>query len=70
MSANDKQEVLLRIKGVKEYVPITTSSIYKKMAGGAFPKQHKIGGTAFWKLSEIQDYIEKGDDWVQKKRKK
>jgi predicted DNA-binding transcriptional regulator AlpA len=69
MSANNKQEVLLRIKGVKDYIPISTAAIYKKMATGEFPKQHKIGGTAFWKLSEIQEYIEKGDDWVEKKKK-
>jgi len=69
MSTNNKQEVLLRIKGLKEYVPISTASIYKKMAAGKFPLQHKIAGTAFWKLSEVQEYIEKGDNFIQKKRK-
>lgn len=66
MSANNTNEMLLRLKKVKEYVPITTSSIYQKMANGKFPKQVKIGGSAFWRMSDIQEYIEKGDDWVQK----
>uniref|UniRef100_UPI004047D640 helix-turn-helix transcriptional regulator n=1 Tax=Aliarcobacter sp. TaxID=2321116 RepID=UPI004047D640 len=66
MSANNTNEMLLRLKKVKEYVPITTSSIYQKMAKGKFPKQVKIGGTAFWRMSDIQEYIAKGDDWVQK----
>lgn len=67
MSVNNTNEMLLRIKKVKEYIPISTGSIYQKMADGKFPKQVKIGGTAFWKMSDIQEYIEKGDDWVQKK---
>ena len=66
MSVNINNEVLLRIKKVREYIPISVSLIYQKMADGKFPKKVKIGGTAFWKMSDIQDYIEKGDDWVQK----
>ena len=60
------KEILLRIKGVKVYVPLSTASIYAKMAKGKFPKVHKIGGTAFWKMSEIQEYITQGDNYVQK----
>ena len=70
MSINEKREVLLRVKGVKEYVPISTATIYKKITAGKFPSQHKIGGTAFWKLSEIQEYIEKGDEWIKKDKKR
>ncbi|MDD2640280.1 MAG: AlpA family phage regulatory protein [Arcobacteraceae bacterium] len=66
MSANNREERLLRLRMVKEYIPLSTAGIYKKMAEGRFPKQHNIGGTAFWKLSEIQEYIEKGNDWIQK----
>lgn len=60
------EEKLLRIKDVKVYIPLSTPSIYEKMAKGKFPKVHKIGGTAFWKMSDIQAYIEQGDKYVQK----
>jgi predicted DNA-binding transcriptional regulator AlpA len=62
---NSKEERLLRLKSVKEYIPLATPTIYAKMKEGKFPKQHNIGGTAFWKLSEIQDFIQKGNDWRQ-----
>jgi len=65
MNKNDNNEILLRMKQLREYVPISVSLIYQKIANGKFPKQHKIGGTAFWKMSEIQAYIEQGDEWVQ-----
>lgn len=60
------EEKLLRIKDVKAYIPLSTASIYAKMSQGKFPKVHKIGGTAFWKMSEIQEYITQGDNYVQK----
>jgi len=57
-----EEEKLLRLRDVKEFIPISTASIYKKMKELRFPGVHKFGGTAFWKLSEIQDYINKGED--------
>jgi len=71
MSANNNNnERLLKLATVKEYIPMSTAGIYRKIKEGKFPPQHKIGGTAFWRLSEIQDYIEKGDGWVQNSNKK
>lgn len=60
-------ERLLRRKDVQEIVPISTAAIYAKMKDLKFPQVHKYGGTAFWKLSEIQEYIEKGEEYVYKK---
>lgn len=62
-----KEEKLLRLKDVKEFVPISTASIYGKMKELKFPSVHKFGGTAFWKWSEIQEYIEKGEEYVHQK---
>lgn len=62
-------EKLLRIKDVKNYVPISTSGIYKKMSELKFPLVCKIGGTAFWKLSEIQKYINEGDNYISENTK-
>lgn len=63
-------ERLLRRKDVQEIVPISTASIYAKMKDLKFPQVHKYGGTAFWKLSEIQEYIEKGEEYVHQKLEK
>jgi predicted DNA-binding transcriptional regulator AlpA len=60
-------EKLLRLKGVKEYIPLPTPTIYAKIKALRFPKQYKYGGTACWKLSEIQEYINKGEEWVHQK---
>lgn len=60
-------ERLLRRKDVQEIVPMSTAAIYSKMKDLKFPQVHKYGGTAFWKLSEIQEYIEKGEEYVYKK---
>ncbi|WP_044417588.1 helix-turn-helix transcriptional regulator [Halarcobacter anaerophilus] len=61
------KERLLRRKDVQEIVPMSTAAIYSKMKDLKFPKVHKYGGTAFWKLSEIQEYIEKGENYVHQK---
>lgn len=60
-------ERLLRRKDVQEIVPLSTSGIYSKMKDLKFPKVYKYGGTAFWKMSEIQEYIEKGEEYVNQK---
>ncbi|MGB6328545.1 MAG: AlpA family phage regulatory protein [Halarcobacter sp.] len=60
-------ERLLRRKDVQKIIPISTASIYCKMKDLKFPQVYKYGGTAFWKLSEIQEYIEKGEEYVHQK---
>ncbi len=61
------EERLLRRKDVQKIVPISTATIYNKIKALRFPKQIKNGGTACWKMSEIQEYIEKGEDYVHRK---
>lgn len=61
------EERLLRRKDVQKIVPIATATIYNKMKELRFPSVHKFGGTAFWKFSEIQEYIDKGEDYVHQK---
>ena len=63
-----KEEKLLRLRDVKEFIPMSTASVYKKMKELKFPSVHKFGGTAFWKLSEIQEYIDKGEEVFHKKQ--
>ena len=53
---------LVRIRGLKEYIPSPTSTIYAKMKALKFPQQQKIGGTAYWRMSHIQLYIDIGEE--------
>jgi predicted DNA-binding transcriptional regulator AlpA len=61
------EEKLLRRKDVQKIVPIATATIYAKIKALRFPKQIKNGGTACWKMSEIQEYIDKGEEYVHQK---
>lgn len=61
------EERLLRRKDVQKIVPIATATIYKKIKALRFPRQIKNGGTACWKLSEVQEYINKGEEYVHQK---
>ena len=56
------EERLLRRKDVQKIVPISTATIYNKIKNLRFPKQHKYGGTACWKMSEVQLYIDIGEE--------
>lgn len=56
------EERLLRRKDVQKIVPIATATIYAKIKALRFPKQIKNGGTACWKNSEIQLYIDIGEE--------
>ena len=50
---------LLRISGVQLIVPLSTSTIYKKMAAGEFPRPCHMPGTtiAAWLESDIEQWI-------------
>lgn len=54
-----KEDKLLKMASVLEYVQISKSKLYEMMAKNEFPKPRKIGASALWKLSEIQEFIEK-----------
>ncbi|OCL89455.1 helix-turn-helix transcriptional regulator [Arcobacter porcinus] len=62
-------EKLLRKPQVIEITGIAGSTIYAKMKQLRFPSQHKYGGTACWKLSEVQEYIKIGEEEYSKKIK-
>lgn len=54
-----KEDKLLKMASVLEYVQISKSKLYEMMAKNEFPKARKIGANSLWKLSEIQEFIEK-----------
>ncbi|WP_152059382.1 helix-turn-helix transcriptional regulator [Aliarcobacter butzleri] len=56
------EEKLLRRKDVQKIVPIATATIYAKIKALRFPKQIKNGGTACWKMSQVQLYIDIGEE--------
>ena len=58
---------LLRKPQVIELTGIKGSTIYAKMKQLRFPIQHKYGGTACWKMSEIQEYIDNGEEFIHQK---
>ena len=58
---------LLRRPEVEKMVAAKCSTIYAKIKKLRFPKQYKYGGTACWKMSEIQEYIDKGEEYVHQK---
>ena len=55
-------ETLLRRQEVEKLIGIKCATIYQKSKKLRFPKQHKYGGTACWKMSEIQEYINIGEE--------
>lgn len=61
------EERLLRRKDVQKIVPISTATIYYKIKWLRFPKQIKNGGTAVWKLTDVMEYVEKGEEYVHQK---
>ena len=61
------EEKLLRLPQVIENTGIKTSTVYAKIKALRFPRQYKYGGTACWKMSEIQEYIDKGEEYVHQK---
>lgn len=51
------EDKLIKITTVMEYVQMSKAKIYELMKKGEFPKNHLIGGSSLWFLSDIQDYI-------------
>lgn len=52
-------ERLLRLRDVMAQTGLGSSTIYRYMAAGTFPKQVKIGGySARWLASEVDGWIE------------
>ena len=53
----EKEEKLLKITKVREYVDFSNSKIYDMVAKGEFPSPLRVGGSSVWLLSDIQGYI-------------
>jgi prophage regulatory protein len=54
----DKTLVILRLNDVKSRTGLSRSTIYARMAEGAFPKTISLGGRAVgWVEAEINDWI-------------
>ena len=51
---------LLRQKQVLELIPISSTSWWRGIQEGIFPKGHRMGPkTTVWKASDIQDLIDR-----------
>ncbi|MCT7586619.1 helix-turn-helix transcriptional regulator [Aliarcobacter butzleri] len=55
-------ETLLRRPEVEKLIGIKCSTIYHKIKNLRFPPQHRYGGTACWRMSEVQLYIDIGEE--------
>lgn len=53
----DGLDRLIKIQTVMEHVELSKSKIYEYMKKGLFPKNHVVGGSSLWFMSDIQDYI-------------
>jgi len=49
---------LLKIRQVRELVPVSNSTIWQRVKAGTFPAPIKIGSGTFWKASDVQSYIQ------------
>lgn len=55
-----KDLVLLRLPAVRSRVGLPTSTIYRRIANGTFPKPVKIGAQSVaWVEAEILDWLER-----------
>ncbi|MEB8387424.1 helix-turn-helix domain-containing protein [Rhodobacteraceae bacterium KMM 6894] len=50
---------LLTINDIRQRLNCATSTIYRWMEVGEFPKQIKIGGMARWTEKDISDFLER-----------
>jgi predicted DNA-binding transcriptional regulator AlpA len=53
------EEKFLTIKDVTDKVGFKTSTIYKYMKMGIFPKPVKFGKSSRWKLTDIEQWMKK-----------
>lgn len=55
-----KKDKRIKIREVVERVQIGKSTIYNLIKKGQFPKPIKIGGSVFWKESDINFLLQTG----------
>lgn len=52
---------ILRLPAVRERIPLSTATIYRRMAAGLFPKPVPLGTrTVGWRESEINALVARG----------
>jgi prophage regulatory protein len=56
-SAHTASRKLLSIRDVLQRVPVSRARLYQLVKAGAFPRQVRIGGRAFWLEHELEAYI-------------
>lgn len=58
-SLQNPQNIIIRLKQVKEITGLPTSTLYAKIAANAFPKQISLGARSVgWIKSEISNWIQ------------
>ncbi len=59
MSASTKPTSILRLKDLQQRVPLSRSTLYAKIAAGAFPSPITLGPRAVgWLASDIDKWIQ------------
>lgn len=58
-TASQSSPNLVTIAKVTEILQRSRASIYRDIKNNAFPKPLKIGGSSRWRLSEIEEMIER-----------
>lgn len=54
-----KSQRRIRLKQVLELVPLSASTIYKRMGEGTFPRSQDLGGgVVCWRESDILDWLD------------
>ncbi|QEH18212.1 AlpA family phage regulatory protein [Histophilus somni] len=56
-SVQPYQKKLINIEEVKAITGFSTTTIYKLMNKGEFPKAKKCGRSTRWRLADIESYI-------------
>jgi len=49
--------IMLKLKDVQERVGLGSSTIYRRMAAGTFPRPANMGGSVRWYEHEINEYL-------------
>lgn len=54
-----KSQRRIRLKEVMELVPLSASTIYKRMGEGTFPRSQNLGGgVVCWRESDILEWLD------------
>ncbi|WP_439618349.1 helix-turn-helix transcriptional regulator [Shinella sp.] len=57
-AAVEPVETLLRLRDVMKMTTLGSTTIYKKMAEGNFPRPRNLGGNVVrWRMSDVQQWI-------------